>query len=129
MHKGVRAAKLCCLGEFTLKRITMGRSTQKTVVFQIYHGFMFFGNIGCFWNIEGYLLNMRSIKNERFGIFIALGKSTPMVIKLNQEVQTLIFLNSGSLGPSSFRSLTFLIHDIWRSNCTKQSPICCQMAI
>lgn len=72
MHKVVRAAKLCCLGEFTLKRVTTGRSTQKTVVFQIYHDFMFFRNIGCFWNIEGDLLNMRSIKNERLGIFIAL---------------------------------------------------------
>ena len=78
-------------------------------------------SLDCCCNI-GDLLNMRSIKNEKFSIFIASGRSTtPVIIKLNQEVlQTLIFLNSWSLRSFSFLSVTFLIHNISKSNFTNR---------
>lgn len=110
------SVKLCCLGQAVLKWVTTGRSSSETAVLQGHCGFMLFGNISCFGDIDSDLLNMRSIKTERFYICLPSKKSIPVTIILKQKVlQTLIFLNFGGL-IFSFPSLTFLIHNIWKSN-------------
>ena len=76
MRQIVGAVKFCCLGDSPLEKITIGGATSEPTVLQPPWFYVLWKYT---WNIEDDLLNMRSIKNERFYIFIPLGKSTPTI--------------------------------------------------
>ena len=64
------------VGDSPLEKITIGGATSEPTVLQPPWFYVLWKYT---WNIEDDLLNMRSIKNERFYIFIPWGKSTPTI--------------------------------------------------